>query len=89
MAKNPADLCETQVIGAETKELIVPGSACPALANNNVLSVGVSDAGKGFEFVRLRPNICVILACVLGRGEVMVEGRWQSCTRHGLRHPST
>lgn len=81
MVERPHDLCETQTVGAKTRELIVPSSACPTLSNNHILGVGVSDAEAGFEFVRLRPDISVILACVSGQGEVMVEGNWRVCSK--------
>lgn len=72
-------LRETHNIGIETRERIVSPKACPALAALHVDLTGLSEARPGFRFVRLAPRMSQVLACLEGRGEVLVDGQWKFC----------
>jgi AraC-like DNA-binding protein/quercetin dioxygenase-like cupin family protein len=78
MSELQSSLRETQNIGGQTTEYIVPSSACPTLADSGVFSVGVSFAKLGFRFVRHQPEISVILISLAGSGRVYVNGEWQT-----------
>lgn len=74
-----ADLCETQVAGPTTREIIVVARAGSPLLEHRIVSIGVSHAGPGFEFVRRRPRFASVLACLHGAGRVLVDGEWRAC----------
>jgi AraC-like DNA-binding protein len=73
------ELRETHQIGANTREWMVGMDTCPQLALQHIRLTGISDAKYGFSFVRQKPDISQILACVSGWGEVLVGGAWQPC----------
>ena len=66
-------------VGDDTRERLVPPSACPALNTLGVTLCGLSEARHGFSFVRQGWGSTQILICVGGAGEVLVDGRWQPC----------
>ncbi len=72
-------LAETQILGSETKEWIVPCLACASLENNGILSAGISFTRPGYQFVRLKPGMSVILACASGKGQVWIDNAWYAC----------
>lgn len=74
------DLRETHIVGSDTPEKIILPKISPLMQELGIGLAGVSDAGRGFEMVRLRPDYGHIVACFSGRGEVWVNGRWQRCT---------
>jgi AraC-like DNA-binding protein len=73
------DLSETHQIGANTREWMVGMDTCQPLASYYIRLTGVSDARYGFSFVRNKPEISQILACISGWGEVLIEGEWKPC----------
>jgi AraC-like DNA-binding protein len=79
MADAAAELRETHHVGANTREWMVGMSACPALATYHIRLAGISEAKHGFEFVRVKPGISQILACLGGIGEVLVGDAWAPC----------
>jgi len=79
MEKINTDLCETHTIGRRTREWIVSPKACPALAGHGISLCGVSDAAFGFRFVRGKPPMTQLLACLCGEGRVWVGGNWLHC----------
>lgn len=75
-----ADLIrEIHRIGTDTPERLVPGDACPGLAAWGLSITGLTDAGLGYEMVRLRPPTGHVLVCHGGVGEVWVDGAWHKC----------
>jgi AraC-like DNA-binding protein len=74
------NLRETHSIGGNTKEWMVSHRACPALSRYNIVLTGISEAKHGFEFNRLTPDMSQLLACVSGRGDVLIGGAWKPCT---------
>jgi len=79
MYQMQTNLCETQIIGARTREQIVASAADRALSAHGIVLVGVSDARHGFSFVRERPSIGVVLVCFQGEGRVLARNEWRTC----------
>lgn len=73
------DLREKHIIGPATQERIVGPQGVEALRGPGITLAGVSDTAWPFEFIRQAPPMLQVLACVAGRGRVLVEGRWQDC----------
>jgi len=73
------DLRETHNIGDDTPERIILPHVSPLMEMLHMELAGLSDAGRGFNIVRLRPRIGQVLACWEGQGEVLVGGKWQIC----------
>lgn len=73
------DLRETHNVGEDTPERIILPEVSPLMDTLNIELAGVSDAGRGFEFVRLNPHYGQVLACWAGCGEVLVGGKWIKC----------
>lgn len=72
-------LREIHCIGADSPERIVPGDVCPGLNAWGVDLAGLTDAGVGYEMVRLRPAAGHLLVSQSGQGEVLIDGAWQPC----------
>ena len=72
-------LRETHNIGTDTPERIILPSVSPLMEMLHIELAGLTDAGRGFDIVRLRPHIGQVLACWNGRGEVLVDGKWVEC----------
>ena len=72
-------LREIHQIGDDTPERLVTAARVPALAEQGLLVVGVSDIGRGYRMSRPRPPTAHLLASLDGEGEAAVEGRWQRC----------
>lgn len=75
---NP-DLREKHIIGSQTRESIVTPQVCRALSRYHIALAGVSYACAPFVFVRLRPQMSQVLACIEGEGEVWLNGGWERC----------
>jgi AraC-like DNA-binding protein len=73
------DLRETHIVGSDTPEKIILPKISPLMHDLRIGLAGVSDAGRNFEMVRLRPNYGHIVACFSGHGEVWVDGHWRQC----------
>ncbi|HEY4383580.1 MAG TPA: AraC family ligand binding domain-containing protein [Ktedonobacteraceae bacterium] len=79
MVENNIDLCETHIIGEQTREYIVGEQARSALERYHIMLAGISYAQVPFAFVRHRPAISQILVSLEGWGEVFLDGEWFSC----------
>ena len=75
----PRNLCETHVLGAETREWLVSARQVAAFKCNQTKFAGYSEARDGYAFVRHSPAFGQILACTEGEGRVLVDGKWQRC----------
>ena len=73
------DLRETHNVGSDTPERIILPEVSPLMPDLDIELAGLSDAGEGFNIVRLRPPIGQVLACWSGRGEVLIDDRWHEC----------
>jgi AraC-like DNA-binding protein len=74
------NLRETHIIGDDTPEQLVVAEACRSLGDAGITATGLSDAGRGYHMVRLRPQYSHLLVCFSGRGQVLIDDRWEICT---------
>lgn len=79
MGENNMNLCETHIVGPQTRESIVDARTCPALSRHGISLAGLSQAAAPFQFVREQPRFTQILTCVFGWGEVWLDGGWARC----------
>ena len=49
---------------------------CPSLKSRNILSLGYSEAGEGYQVVRRNPGFSNINLTISGKAEALVNGRW-------------
>ena len=77
MPKNDKQLIETNRLGADTREMRVRASDCPALANHHIAHTGIADAAVPYEIVRLNLGGTYMLACFEGRGRIFLDGGWR------------
>jgi AraC-like DNA-binding protein len=80
MPKTHLHLRETHTVGQRTRERMIGAAASGVVAEAGVSLLGVSDARRGFEFVRNVSTIAQVLACLEGEGRVLVDGTWKRCT---------
>ncbi len=73
------DLREKQVFGPDHIEHMVTPAGCPTLGFYQIASAGLSEVSFGFEWVRLRTPVSVVLVCTGGRGRVLVDEVWRVC----------
>jgi AraC-like DNA-binding protein len=66
---------ERHSIGPGTREWILDARACPILRSHGISVLGVSAAAAGFQFVRRKPAMDVLMACTRGRGHALVDGK--------------
>lgn len=79
MGETNISLCETHIIGQQTRERSVGHHTCAPLTLYGIRFTGLSQAAAPFQFVRRQPRSSQVLACVSGRGEVWLEGEWVPC----------
>lgn len=72
-------LIETHLVGPATRELKVRAQECPPLAGHHIAHVGIADAAAPYEMVRMDLSGTYLLSCFAGRGEILLDGRWQTC----------
>jgi AraC-like DNA-binding protein len=75
----PNDLREMHMVGVDTPEKLISEKISPLMKTLHIGLTGVSDAGRGFSMVRLKPAYGHVVACFSGRGEVLVDGKWAAC----------
>jgi hypothetical protein len=77
------DLAETTVDGAASRLWSVKRDDCAELATHRIMHLGLTDAAAPYRRVRLRPTGSFVMVCHEGRGQVLLDGRWQS-SRKGV-----
>jgi AraC-like DNA-binding protein/quercetin dioxygenase-like cupin family protein len=76
MVRIPFHLGEIHSVGPQTREQMVGALQAPAMQQHSLSLAGWSAARRGFFFVRQRPEMSQLLACVSGRGEVWLDDAW-------------
>ena len=71
------DLAETTVDGPGTRLWSVHRDDCAELAVHRILHLGMTDAVVPYCRVRLAPGGSFVMACHEGRGQILLDGRWQ------------
>jgi AraC-like DNA-binding protein len=72
------DLTETTVDGRGTRHWSLNSSDCPDLATHRIRHLGMTEAAVPYRRVRLRPGGSFVMVCHAGRGQILLDGRWQS-----------
>ena len=72
------ELRETHVVGGHSTEQRVKVEACPALARHHIKHVGIVDAAAPYHMVRTDLSGAYMFACFSGRGQILLDGRWQA-----------
>lgn len=86
-----SDLTETHILGPKTRQMVVRVDAadprpwlqhapvCGALAQHRIAHLGVCEAHSPYCIVRMKQSGTYFLSCQEGEGQLLVDGRWQSC----------
>lgn len=77
------DLSETSIDGTGTRLWSLQRADCPELAMHRILHLGMTDAVVPYRRVRLAPTGSFLMVCREGRGQVLLDGRWQT-SREGV-----
>lgn len=77
------DLTETTIDGPGTRHWSMHRDDCAELSVHRILRLGMTDAAVPYRRVRLAPSGSFVMVCHEGRGQVLLDGRWQS-SRKGL-----
>lgn len=75
------NLEETTVDGHASRLWSLACDDFPELATHRIKRLGLTDAAAPYRRVRLRPNGSFFMVCHEGRGQVLLDGRWQSSSR--------
>jgi hypothetical protein len=78
MKQSSQKLGEAHVLGRDTTERRVKVEACPALARYQIKHIGTADATAPYHMVRTDLSGAYMLACFGGRGQILLDGRWQT-----------
>lgn len=87
MAAKTKRLAETHQLGGskwiavkssedDARGWLAAAPVCPAMERKNIAHAGVMGAKYPFKVVRLFQSGTFMFACLSGKGEVMVDGRW-------------
>lgn len=83
MSEIHLDLEETTVDGPGSRHWSVHRDDCAELAVHRILHLGMTEATVPYRRVRLAPSGSFVMVCHEGRGQVLLDGRWQS-SRKGV-----
>lgn len=82
MAETDMELCETHIIGRDTREWILPAAVCPAFRRHHIHAAGFSDARAPYCMQRVSPSHWHMVICSEGEGQVLMAGSWKSCGKN-------
>ena len=71
------DLAETTIDGGGTRLWSMGRDDCPELAVHRILHLGLSDVAVPYRRVRVQPSGSFVMVCHEGRGQILLDGRWQ------------
>ena len=72
------DLTETSIDGTGTRLWSVRREDCQELSMHRILHMGMTDAAVPYRRVRLAPTGSFVMVCQEGRGQMLLDGRWQT-----------
>lgn len=72
------DLTETSIDGPGTRLWSLHRDECGELAVHRILHLGMADAAVPYRRVRLAPGGSFVMVCYEGRGQILLDGRWQT-----------
>jgi AraC-like DNA-binding protein len=64
----------------EARPWIANFAECPALAQYQIVHVGIMQAVAATRIVRTKQTTTYFLACFSGRGHVLIDGAWRLCS---------
>jgi AraC-like DNA-binding protein len=68
-----------QAPAAGQQSWLVNAPVCPALAQYDIIHLGLVEAFEPYRFTRLHSAATELLACLSGQGQVLVDGEWSAC----------
>jgi len=68
-----------KAMSVESRPWIVNFPVCPALNQYQMVHVGIMEAVAPTEIVRTKQTTTYFLACLRGKGKVLIDGRWRVC----------
>ena len=71
-------LVETEILAGFVSRTAVLHEDCAALEPLGILDTGLTRAGRPWQLLRLTPAFGMVMITLSGRGEVLVEGDWQT-----------
>jgi AraC-like DNA-binding protein len=74
---DPTEMQEATVDGPRSRRWVVEARQCGALAVHRIARLGIDEAVTPYRRVRMSPEGSFVLACVSGRGRMLLEGKWQ------------
>lgn len=77
------DLVETTADGPASRLWVLTSDDFPELAVHRIKRLGLADAAAPYRRVRVRPTGSFFMVCHEGRGQMLLDGRWQS-SRKGV-----
>lgn len=78
MTENQTTPGEINILGRHTTERRVRVESCPALGRHQIKHLGIVDAAAPYEIARGDLSGTYLLACLGGRGQIFLDGRWQN-----------
>ena len=78
MSEIHLDLTETTADGPGSRLWSLARDDFPELAVHRIKRLGLTDAALPYRRVRVRPTGSFVMVCYEGRGQVLLDGRWQS-----------
>jgi len=75
------DLAETTVDGPGSRLWSLACEDCAEMAVHRIKRLGLTDAAAPYSRVRVRPTGSFFMVCHDGRGQVLLDGRWQASRR--------
>jgi hypothetical protein len=68
-----------QAPDVESRPWIKDFPVCQALSQYQMIHIGIEEAIAPMRIVRTRQTTTYFLACLEGRGRVLIDGRWRIC----------
>jgi AraC-like DNA-binding protein len=68
-----------QAANVESRPWIKNFPVCPILAQYQIVHLGVEETRAPMKIVRTNQTTTYFLACIRGRGRVLIDGRWRIC----------
>ena len=68
-----------KALHVESRPWIEEFPACPALNQYQMVHVGIMEAVAPTQIVRRKQTTTYFLACLRGKGRVLIDGRWRVC----------
>ena len=69
---------DVSIDGPRTRRWRLQATEWPTLMTHRISRLGIEYAVAPYQRVRVRPSGSFVLACLSGRGRVLLDGRWQA-----------